>query len=61
MRNFCSPLVFYVPNAAIVESNSDDIFYIESIYTLLLCMNLSPLKQKEPEVSWIMCEVNKEV
>lgn len=64
-----SPLVFYVPNTSIVESNSDDdfekyaddIFYIEAIYTLLLCMNLSPLKQKELEVSWIICEANKEV
>jgi hypothetical protein len=64
-----SPLVFYVPNKSIVESNSDDdfkkyaddIFYMESMYTLLLCMNLSPLKQKKFEVSWIVCEMNKEV
>ena len=64
-----SPLLFYVPNNTIVESNSDDdfkkyaddIFYIESIYVLLLCMNLSPLKQKEFEVSWIVCEMNKVV
>jgi len=66
---FLSPLVFYVPNESMVESNSDDnfekyaanIFYIEAIYTLLLCMNLSPLKQKELEVSWIVCEMNKVV
>jgi len=64
-----SPLVFYVPNNSIVESNSDDdfgkyaddIFYIESIYALLLCMNLSSLQQKEFEVTWIVCEMNKAV
>jgi hypothetical protein len=60
-----SPFVFYVPLGTIVESNSnddfekyaDDIFYIESLYELLLCMNLSPLQQKELKASWIVCEM----
>lgn len=64
-----SPFIFYVPYSSIVESNSDDdfekyandIFYIESIYVLLLCMNLSPLELKNFEVSWIVCESNKKI
>jgi len=64
-----SPLVFHVPNNTIVESNSDDdfekykdnIFYIEPIYILLLCMNWSSLEQKKFEVSWIVCESNRAV
>ena len=68
-RLLLSPMVFYVPNKSILESNSDDdfekyagdIFHIEDIYTLLLCLNLSPLEQKKLEVRWIVCESNKAV
>lgn len=64
-----SPLVFYVPNKTLVENKIDDnfeiyakdIFYIEHLYELLLCMNLSPLAQKNIDVNWIICEMNLSV
>jgi len=64
-----SPWVFHVPNGTLVESKLDadfedsaaDIFYIEPLYELFLCMNLSTLEQKNLKVSWIICESNKAI
>jgi hypothetical protein len=61
-----SPLVFYVPNNTISENRTEDIFekyagdifYIEHLYELILCMNLSPIEQKSISINWIICEMN---
>lgn len=64
-----SPMVFYVPEETIIENKTnddfekytEDIFYAEKIYDLLLCMNLSPLEQNKFKVTWIICEMTLDV
>jgi len=64
-----SPLIFYVPKNTIVENKINDnfekyaeeIFYIEQIYELLLCENLSSLEQRKFNIKWIICEMNLNV
>ncbi|HHD78067.1 MAG TPA: hypothetical protein ENK98_00255 [Epsilonproteobacteria bacterium] len=66
---FLKPLLFYVPKGTLVSSNSydefekfvSDIFYIDDIYTLILCMNLSIEKMKNYSVKWIICEAEKKI
>lgn len=63
------PLVFYVPIDTLVTNNdytdfglfSNDIFYIEQIYTLLACESLNNKKQQKLIVKWIICEADRTI
>lgn len=63
------PIILYVQNRTLVTNNSYDelekfvldVFYIEDIYTLILCMNLSIEEMKRLTVRWIICEAHIEI
>ena len=58
-----------MPKGTLVISNSYDefekfvldVFYIDDIYTLILCMNLSIEEMKNYSVKWIICEAEKKI